>query len=205
MSYKKNITPIDYEQVARLQLNARRKHLNSGNKMKTLSSRVRAGSKFVVRHRARWMESWEQLSIKEKRLSAELDEDIKLVILPEKYKLIEPPAIPEALRNNLEVFSEHEENLSADISTHLEEIENQQGNLSSQARIPEFLWEKFIDISDEISESLLAEFLSASADSLAQLNSEYFKQDELQQELRKTSSQTKKWTSFISAIWVRIK
>ena len=200
MSYKKNITPIDYDQVARLQLQARGKHMSSANRMKGLNSKAREMSKFVVRHRARWMDSWEQLSIKEKRLSAQLDEDIKLVILPEKFKLIEPPAIPEALQHNLAIFSEHEEHLEADIAAHLEAIEDQQE--TTAARIPEFLWEKLIDISDDISEALLAEFLSASADSLEQLNNEYVKQDELQQELRKASTQTKKWISFISAIWV---
>lgn len=182
-----------------MQLHARRKHMNSGNRMKTVSSRAREVTKFVVRHRARWMDSWEELSIKEKRLSAELDEDIKLVILPEKYKLIEPPAIPEALQHNLTIFNEHEEHLSDEIAAQLEAIE---GQIScSQPRIPEFLWEKFISISDKISASLLAEFISASADSLGQLDSEYGKQEEVQEQLKQTSNQTKKWMSFISAIW----
>ncbi len=202
MSYKKKITPIDYEQVARLQNHARRKHMNSGNRMKTLSSRAREATKFVVRHRARWMDSWEELSIKEKRLSEELDEEIKMVILPEKYKLVEPPAIPDALQHNLMIFDEHEEHLSDEIDSQLEAIESQTS--CSQPRIPEFLWEKFINISDKISASLLAEFISASAESLGQLNSEYGKQEELQEKIKKTSNQTKKWISFISAIWVRV-
>lgn len=176
--------------------------MNSGNRMKTLSSRAREVSKFVVRHRARWMDSWEELSIKEKRLSAELDEDIKMVILPEKYKLVEPPAIPEALQHNLAIFDEHEEHLSAEIADQLEAIESQIS--CSQPRIPEFLWEKFISISEKISASLLAEFIAAAADSLGQLNSEYGKQEELQEKLKQTSNQTKKWISFISAIWVRV-
>ncbi|CAG5097078.1 Oidioi.mRNA.OKI2018_I69.XSR.g14923.t1.cds [Oikopleura dioica] len=149
------------------------------------------------------MDSWEQLSIKEKRLSAQLDDDIKLVILPEKFKLIEPPAIPEALQHNLAIFSEHEEHLEADIAAQLEAIEDQQE--TAAPRIPEFLWDKFIDISSDISEALLVEFLLASADSLEQVNNEYMKQDELQQELRNASTQTKKWISFISAIWAHKK
>lgn len=167
--------------------------------MKTLSSRAREATKFVVRHRARWMDSWEELSIKEKRLSEELDEEIKMVILPEKYKLVEPPAIPDALQHNLMIFDEHEEHLSDEIDSQLEAIESQTS--CSQPRIPEFLWEKFINISDKISASLLAEFISASAESLGQLNSEYGKQEELQEKIKKTSNQTKKWISFISAIW----